>query len=63
MYNNLITRFTLADIARLINSLLNLEKIILNIILLIFIKYLNEDLGLNTSLLLKSSLNIKEVDL
>jgi len=41
------------DIARLINPPLNLKKIILNIILLIFIKYLSEDLGLNTSLLLK----------
>jgi len=41
------------DIIKLIDPPLNLEKIILNIILLIFIKYLNEDLGLNTSLLLK----------
>jgi len=41
------------DIARLTDPPLNLKKIILNIILLIFIKYLNEDLGLNTLLLLE----------
>ncbi len=41
------------NITRLTDPPLNLEKVILNIILLIFIKYLSEDLGLNISLLLK----------
>jgi len=50
-YNNIVIRLPLSDIASLTDSLLSLEDVVLNIILLMFINYLSEDLGLSTSLL------------